>query len=524
MEQHNPFAVLADTPPSPTLHAPTPSLHAAPPPPAFMSARDTVILGAVADEVYVPTPTPLAPEHPLPSPVESLNNSTLIPSQTPEGMVAVAAGTAPPPNALVAPGSPSPSPEQIATIGANILAQLNALEASPSYHPSTASNLLDHTDDPDYLEVLDRLLNTPAAAVRTALDMLPNPSPRLVANLAAAYRSQAMAHIQGSAPTSYASPSSSHIAAFLTAHTQLPHASPEVLTGSHAPPTLEWAELEADCLLDIWLAFEALTLLAPVRDRYRCDFICGTDRFHPAIWELTCWVHLVPVDQLDDFFHCHFPSRDLLRMLREAFSVRVANLHHDPLHHSLHAQRVAIYITHRLGDPEGSDAEITTQELLQRAAPTPILTVSLSQRPISISSDSVEEISGRAFQGPIRTPSRVHRHCPLSRQPSVSTVAAAALGAPDELSSGPSSEGDTPPQVTWAGSSQTQEAIAALDELRELASLPRFPREVLQGLPGGPHQDARDLVNLMNLVRIGYGLYLQTANLAPLKEGVQIGT
>ncbi|KAH9166792.1 hypothetical protein EDB89DRAFT_2075526 [Lactarius sanguifluus] len=63
-----------------------------------------------------------------------------------------------------------------------------------------------------------------------------------------------------------------------------------------------------------------------------------------------------------------------------------------------------------------------------------------------------------------------------------------------------------------------------MDELRELASIPRFPHEILQGLPQSPNVEMRDMASLLHPQRIGYGFYLQAADLTPLKEGLQIGT
>ncbi|KAH9019715.1 hypothetical protein EDB85DRAFT_2153526 [Lactarius pseudohatsudake] len=273
---NNPFAVLASAPASPTLHAPTSSLHEAP-----------------TSNTSLP---------PLPITQESLNNSTLIPSQTPSGMVAVYASR----SSSVVPATPSPSPEQIATVGANILAQLNALE-NASYHPSAASNPLDHADDPD--------LSWPACPTR------PPASPRTwgpsTVNLGALYRERAARHIEGSNPTTYSSHATSMIAAFLVAHD-----SPAPSGWSHTPTTpgqvvssVEAAEVEAARLLDAWLAEETVILSDLVRDNYRRDFICGMDGFHPAIWELACWLHLAPIDRVDGFFHRLNPSFSLLRVV-----------------------------------------------------------------------------------------------------------------------------------------------------------------------------------------------------------------
>ncbi|KAH8995558.1 hypothetical protein EDB86DRAFT_2829466 [Lactarius hatsudake] len=157
---NNPFALLQELSPSLMLHAPTLPVHMASPLPAFITAREAVILGAVADEQYIPTsvkPVPVKAvrdrctpsEHPLPTNPENLNNSTLIPSQTPSGYTRVVVTQ----EGQVASVDPSPSPEQIATVGAALLAQLCALK-SQSYHPSMASNPLDHVDDPEYLECI----------------------------------------------------------------------------------------------------------------------------------------------------------------------------------------------------------------------------------------------------------------------------------------------------------------------------------------------------------------------------------
>ncbi|KAH9020756.1 hypothetical protein EDB84DRAFT_1441712 [Lactarius hengduanensis] len=100
---NNRFALLKDEtrPPSPINHAPPPGM--------FTTAADVAAMEAVATELYQPTPTPA--ELPLPTtPAESLNNSTLVPSLTPEGMVAINVDSTPPPNALVAGQTHSPTP------------------------------------------------------------------------------------------------------------------------------------------------------------------------------------------------------------------------------------------------------------------------------------------------------------------------------------------------------------------------------------------------------------------------------
>ncbi|KAH9047456.1 hypothetical protein EDB83DRAFT_2634060 [Lactarius deliciosus] len=554
---NNPFDLLREPSPSPTLHAPTPSVHAASPPPAFLTARDAAILGAVADEQYVPTPS----EHPLPTNPESLNNSTLIPSQTPSGMTRIMAT----PEGPVSSDNPSPSPEQIATIGAALLAQLQALE-SQSYHPSAASNPLDHADDPDYLQALGQLFDAPAAVTQMVLAALPAPSPRLSNQLNALYRERAARHIEGSNPTTYSSPSASYIAAFLAANYPTPSPIPSPYTHTPSTPgpvaSIEQYEEEADRLLDDWLAHK-VHLADNVREDHRRDFSANSVG-HRGIWELACWLHRAPVNAVDAFVHRVFPSLRLLQEIQHAFTARLTRLRDHPDWHSPHASRVAAYIARRLDPVDQASLErvrlMNTQELLREAAPTPVLTASLPHA-LSISEDSAEIISARDFHGPIRTPSRSQRHRPISRRPSVTNLVTAP-GAPDdhsddssssdsttpvaspasqnfrgrriprELSTQPSAARDTAanplavdtPSVTWEGGTQTQEARATLEELRELASLPRFPHEILAGLPQGPNVEMRDLANLQNPQRIGYGFYLQAADLHPLKEGMQIGS
>ncbi|KAH8979553.1 hypothetical protein EDB86DRAFT_3107947 [Lactarius hatsudake] len=136
--------LLGSTTPEPA-HVPTPPL------PNLDS--QTAAMEAVVAEVYVPTPEP-----PLPTtPAESLNNSTLVPTQTPEGYVAVPMEGAPPPEALLASpvpqseASPSPTPvvhsptPQLITDGARILDDLARADNAASFDqvwPDPPSNPL----------------------------------------------------------------------------------------------------------------------------------------------------------------------------------------------------------------------------------------------------------------------------------------------------------------------------------------------------------------------------------------------
>ncbi|KAH9043568.1 hypothetical protein EDB84DRAFT_1559176 [Lactarius hengduanensis] len=150
MEQtsNNRFALLEDEtrPPSPINHAPPPGM--------FTTAADVAAMEAVATELYLPTPTPAEP--PLPTTaLESLNNPTLIPSQTPEGMVAINVDSSPPEGALVAPPLHSPTP-QLFTDGA---AAIVALESADHAQSATHG-----------IEVTTYIVDPLAAAV-------PNPDP-----------------------------------------------------------------------------------------------------------------------------------------------------------------------------------------------------------------------------------------------------------------------------------------------------------------------------------------------------------
>ncbi|KAH9161476.1 hypothetical protein EDB89DRAFT_1913863 [Lactarius sanguifluus] len=537
----------------PQRYTPLPP-HCTQPPHCLHLSLPTAILGAVADEPYTPTPT----EHPLPTNPESLNNSTLVPSQMPLGMERIV----PTQEGQVASVDPSPSPEQIATVGAALLAQLRALE-SQSYHPSQVSNPLDHADDPEYLDTLGRLLDAPAGVAQEVLPTLEPASQRLTTALRALFTERAAHRHEASNPTTYSSPSHSYIKAFLAAHMS-PDPSP---AGSfHLPPSIMDSQedaIEAERLLEDWLAHE-VNLPKAIVDKNAVDFSANAGDHFISIMALTCWIHASPIERVDAFVHRTFPSIQLLGRLQAAFYTCLACLHNQPEWHLPYAERVAAYLARRLtpADPASLERarEGTTQEMLRAAAPTPVLTASPSH--ITISEDSVEVLSARDFQGPIRTPSQSSRYHPISCRPSVSSLTGAAPGPPSDHSDTSSSDDSTTlvaspasmnfrgrpiprdlrsatlapegnaanpvlvdtPSVFWADGSQTQWAKATMDELRELASIPRFPHEVLNGLPGSPNVEMRDMAGLLHPQRIGYSFYLQGGNLSPLKEGLQIGT
>ncbi|KAH9058014.1 hypothetical protein EDB83DRAFT_2315975 [Lactarius deliciosus] len=122
MEQNNlnRFELLAEmsTPPSPTL-----------PPTATEAA-------AAGNLTESPLPTNL---------VESLNNSTLIPTQTPEGMERVIV-------------EPSPTLIQLITEGATTLAVLECGDRDPR----RGINALDYADDPSFLSMMECMIPPPS--------------------------------------------------------------------------------------------------------------------------------------------------------------------------------------------------------------------------------------------------------------------------------------------------------------------------------------------------------------------------
>ncbi|KAH9001657.1 hypothetical protein EDB92DRAFT_1966170 [Lactarius akahatsu] len=167
----NRFDLLREPSPSPTLHEPTPSLHAAPALPAFISAREAMVLRDAMDEPIVLTPTP--------TPSESLNDSTLLPTLTPTGMVAVLADHAASPSLVD--GLNNSASTASAEGGARLLTRITALEDGSSHHPSLATNPADHADDPEYLAVLGELLNVPHGVSQEDLSQITHPSQRLAA-------------------------------------------------------------------------------------------------------------------------------------------------------------------------------------------------------------------------------------------------------------------------------------------------------------------------------------------------------
>ncbi|KAH9017288.1 hypothetical protein EDB85DRAFT_2155294 [Lactarius pseudohatsudake] len=121
---NNRFAwLLSSTSPEPA-HVPTP-------PPNQVSPSQAAAMEAVVAEQYIPTPEPPL----LTTPVDSLNNSMLVPSQTPEGMVAINVDSSPPSDALVAPAVHSPTPQLVTDGAAVVLALENADDVPEAAHP-----------------------------------------------------------------------------------------------------------------------------------------------------------------------------------------------------------------------------------------------------------------------------------------------------------------------------------------------------------------------------------------------------
>ncbi|KAH8982480.1 hypothetical protein EDB83DRAFT_2536565 [Lactarius deliciosus] len=555
MEQNNlnRFDVLREPSPSPTPHEPTPLLHAAPAPPAFISAHEAMVLREAIDEPIALTPTPS----------ESLNNSTLVPTATPSDMTRIyltqgSLINPTPAGSLDGSGSP---PTELVTGGARLLANIRALEESSSYHPSLASNPADHADDPEYLAALHDLLNVPETVTQEVLSQISTPSQRLLVAVRSVFLERGNRHAEGSNPSTYSSPHGSLLEAFLHAHPPTP------------PP--ESPEQEASRLLALWLTAEEPTPVV-YRDPLRRDYQSNTvgDR---ATWELACWLHRNSVARVDNFVHRVHPSINLLQGIQHAFATRLTRLHNHPDWHSEHAQHVSIYIARRvdpgLGDPQhlvqpltlaqdpagathitisdgsSSEMEITTSQIgairrarsIARSTPVPLSrrpSLSLFREPVaaqgapgdSSSSDSSDSDTPKAsptepsFERPFSSTGPTAEDLPMTSilvdTPSASSVSNGGLPVAKTVEGNPS---PSPPQAFWGDSTQTQEAKNILDELRTLATQPRMARENISPAPGAT-VEAVQLADLLNPTRLGYAYYVQRDGLPPLKEGVVVGS
>ncbi|KAH9024110.1 hypothetical protein EDB85DRAFT_2150723 [Lactarius pseudohatsudake] len=107
----------------------TPELANMPSPTEQISLSTAAAMEAIVAETYIPTPEPPLPTNPLD---DSLNNSTLVPTHTPEGMVAIAIDSSPPSEALVASPATSPTP-QLITEGAALAITLENADNNLQY-------------------------------------------------------------------------------------------------------------------------------------------------------------------------------------------------------------------------------------------------------------------------------------------------------------------------------------------------------------------------------------------------------
>ncbi|KAH9008987.1 hypothetical protein EDB85DRAFT_2163497 [Lactarius pseudohatsudake] len=554
--------LLSSTSPEPA-HVPTQ-------PPDLISESQAAAMEAVAAEVYSPTPEP-----PLPTnPDTGLSDSTLVPTRTPEGMVAINVDSSPPPEALVAPPVVhSPTPQLVTDGAALVLALENA-------------------------------------------DDVPEPAPGLEGILYFANPAPLPAHV-------LEAPAGSLIST-----------SPLPAGWEDTPSPDSIYERKAEALYDAWLVYIG-RMNPKTFEKLNIEYSANTVG-NLAIWRLACWMHRAPAVRVREFLRAQSPPTPIIEAIQHAFATRLTRLRGRIIDHGTHADSVrtvleewnagiglaALPISPALPSPSPS-----TIEAMREAVPSPIVPVVPGDAlaldwtskhylaPISISSgsstSSVVLIHPHEKATIERALRRVARHTParpaLSRRPSITFREAS--GAPDDLpedavsdssstptatpavcdfperldiwqnstpsncSSIPMAPGDndqvpilvdtpeesvemdhtrsppadmgrprgdgrmtaagrdhvspSPDVPRWAGNTQEQEAKAVMDELHILASsrLPaRTDQEALTQLTAGDAPEvARNWADDIAPQRIGYGYYLQSDVLPPLAGGTHDG-
>ncbi|KAH9044122.1 hypothetical protein EDB84DRAFT_1559071 [Lactarius hengduanensis] len=516
---------------------------------------------AVVAEVYSPTPEP-----PLPTnPADGLSDSTLVPTHTPEGMIAVNVDSSPPSDALVAPPAVhSPTPQLVTDGAALVLA-------------------LENADD----------VPEPALGPEVTLYFAPAPAPAPALVLEA--------------------PATSPIPA-----------SPLPAGWEDTPSPDTIFERMAEALYEGWLEF--IGRMNPKKfEQLNAEYSANTVG-DMNIWRLACWMHRAPAVRVREFLRKHSPPTPIIEAIQHAFATRLTRLRGRIGDHGTHADSVRTVLEEwnagiGLASLPASAAlpspGPSTVEAMRAAVPSPIISVEPghAQAPISISSDSgtssVVLIHPHEKATIERALQRVARHTParpaLSRRPSITFREAS--GAPDDPEGDAASNSSSTPTATpavrdfpgrndawqnstpsdcssipmapgdndqvpilvdtpeesmetdhtrspptdmgrprgdgrmtaagrdhaspspdiprWAGDTQEQEAKVVMDELRILAAarLPdRSDQEALTQLTAGDAPEvARNWADDIAPQRIGYGYYLQSDVLPPLAGGAHDG-